>query len=568
MTKARTIANLGTGFVNISDTGTAGTKVASGTTAQRGSTAGQIRFNSETGLAEYYTGTDFKIIDSPPTVTIVSPLEVDTTAGGNITFTITGSNFQSGAVVKFIGNDATEITASTTTVTNSTTISAVIARSSFVNAKEPYDVRVINSSGLSGTLDNQINVDSSPYFNTASGTLGTLQDVNRASSNLTTISATDAEGDSITFSLLSGTLPTGITLNSNGTWSGTANSVGSDTTYTFTVRATANSKTADRQFTITVNSPVMSGYNSVDTSISGYQIYAFTTSGTNINLTLNKNISADILLVGGGGAGGYSYGDNDTGKGGGGAGQVLYKSGHSLTAGNYTLYVGDGGAGRTNGTNSAPPQTPSGQNTTGFSVIANGGGNGGANDGYHQAGDGGSAGGQGARDSNSTTRRTSNKTSYAGWTSYGNSGGISGNSNYSGGGGGGAGGQGGDQSGGHNDPNSQAGNGGVGIDMSAIFGTNFGESGWFAGGGGGGTYRGYNTVSIYQASGGQGGGGKGVMSNDRQHSTYTYSAANIDGLANTGGGGGGSAEDANIVSNQGSASGAGGSGIILIRVAA
>ena len=32
MTKARTIANLGTGFVNIQDTGTAGTKVASGTT--------------------------------------------------------------------------------------------------------------------------------------------------------------------------------------------------------------------------------------------------------------------------------------------------------------------------------------------------------------------------------------------------------------------------------------------------------------------------------------------------------------------------------------------------------
>ena len=36
MTKARTIADLGTGFVNISDTGTEGTKVAVGTTAQRG----------------------------------------------------------------------------------------------------------------------------------------------------------------------------------------------------------------------------------------------------------------------------------------------------------------------------------------------------------------------------------------------------------------------------------------------------------------------------------------------------------------------------------------------------
>ena len=48
------------GATNIVDAGTEGTKVASGTTAQRGSTAGQIRFNSTTGLAEYYTGTAFK----------------------------------------------------------------------------------------------------------------------------------------------------------------------------------------------------------------------------------------------------------------------------------------------------------------------------------------------------------------------------------------------------------------------------------------------------------------------------------------------------------------------------
>jgi hypothetical protein len=94
MTKARTIADLGTGFVNISDTGTEGTKVASGTTAQRGSTAGQIRFNSTTGLAEYYTGTAFKSIDAPPTISSIDVTEVDSQAGGNQTIVITGGNFQ------------------------------------------------------------------------------------------------------------------------------------------------------------------------------------------------------------------------------------------------------------------------------------------------------------------------------------------------------------------------------------------------------------------------------------------------------------------------------------------
>ena len=50
MTKARDIADFK--FENIVDTGTEGTKVASGTTAQRGSTAGQFRFNSTTGKFE------------------------------------------------------------------------------------------------------------------------------------------------------------------------------------------------------------------------------------------------------------------------------------------------------------------------------------------------------------------------------------------------------------------------------------------------------------------------------------------------------------------------------------
>jgi len=298
MTKARTIANLGTGFVNISDTGTEGTKVASGTTAQRGSTAGQIRFNSETGLAEYYTGTEFKVIDSPPTVTAVSPLEVASDEGGNITFTITGSNFQSGAVVKFIGSDATEITASTTTVTNSTTISAVIARSSFVGAKEPYDVRVVNSSGLSGTLDNQINVDVSPTWSTASGTLTTITD--KSTGTHVTVSATDADGDTVSYSETGGTVLTtaGLTLNSStGAISGDPTDVASSTTYSFTLRATANSKTVDRAFNIIVNlgldgSSSARAFNTVSDGdshvVNGNQYYIKTSSGSSEQLYFYK----------------------------------------------------------------------------------------------------------------------------------------------------------------------------------------------------------------------------------------------------------------------------------------
>ena len=284
-------ANLDVSFENISDTGTAGTKVASGTTNQRGSTAGQIRFNTTTGLAEYYTGTDFKIIDSPPTVTVVSPLEVESDVGGNITFTITGSNFQSGATVKFIGSDATEITASTTTVTNSTTISAVIARSSFVNAKEPYDVKVINGSGLSGVLDNQISVDVSPAWSTASGTLATISD--EATGTHATVSATDADGDTVSYSETGGTVLTtaGLTLNSStGAISGDPTNVGSATTYSFNLRATANSKTTDRAFSIVVNKGLVSS------NLIGKYVFASGNSYSGSGSTVTNLISGGSAL--------------------------------------------------------------------------------------------------------------------------------------------------------------------------------------------------------------------------------------------------------------------------------
>ena len=89
MTKARDIADFK--FENITDIGTEGTRVASGSTAQRGSTAGQIRFNSTIGLAEYYDGTQFKSIDSPPTISSIDDAEVDSGAGGDQTIVITGS---------------------------------------------------------------------------------------------------------------------------------------------------------------------------------------------------------------------------------------------------------------------------------------------------------------------------------------------------------------------------------------------------------------------------------------------------------------------------------------------
>ena len=255
MTKARTIADLGTGFVNISDTGTEGTKVASGTTAQRGSTTGQWRYNTDTGFFEgRNTNGSFSTLEPTPTIISTNVSEVDSQAGGNVTIRVTGTNFATGGTIKFIGNDATEITASTSTFVNTSNYDAVIAKSSFVNSKEPYDVKYISSSGLTAQLDDQINVDTAPAWNTASGSLGS---VNEGASGSFTVSATDADSDTIVYSLQSGSLG-GLSLDSStGVISGTASTVSSATTNSFTIRATANSKTSDRAFSfITNNSTV------------------------------------------------------------------------------------------------------------------------------------------------------------------------------------------------------------------------------------------------------------------------------------------------------------------------
>ncbi len=242
-------AKLDVSFENINDTGTEGTKVSVGSTGQRGTTTGQLRYNSTTNNFEFRDNTGTTDFLSPPQLTSVDVVDVQTDLGGNETFVITGKNFKTGAVIKFIGNDASEVTATTTTRNSATQITAVIARSQFTNAKEPYDIHVTNGDALTAVLADVINVDNNPVWQT-NATLPIIY--NNMSQNIQ-LSCTDSDGDTVTYAITSGALPTGLSMNSSGLITGTSPNVGSSTSYNFTVRATANSKTADRAFTQTVN---------------------------------------------------------------------------------------------------------------------------------------------------------------------------------------------------------------------------------------------------------------------------------------------------------------------------
>ena len=528
---------------NLTGKGTTGVKLPVGTTDQRVNTLGSLRFNSTQGFAEYYNGNQWVAIDTPPGVSSVNPTNFESSAlPTNIV--ITGTNFRSAVSVKFIDKNGTETSAGSVTRDSGTQITAQVPNS-LSSTNEPFKVKVTNTaSGLSGELANAFNIDAAPAFGVAAGSLGTLSSGGSASS-LTTVTATDDEGDSITFSITSGSLPSGITFNSNGTFSGAAGGVSSSTTSTFVVTASDGTNTSTRQYTITVNPTIV--------QLSG--------SGT---FTVPAGInSAEILIVAGGASGTRS---SNVSGGGGGAGGIVHRSSYTFTATDkssgiaYSVGAGGDGVGSGSGNSYDGGYRNGGDTTFAISsgtITAKGGGGGAGfsapnhvmpgfpTDSYFNASQGGSGGG-GAWERG--TGATSNQGTFSGWTSYGNSGGNrASGANYAGAGGGGAGGA------GQNSTATVGGDGGVGQLFSSFIA--YGENGYFGGGGAGGS----QSSTIPQ--GGNGGGGNGGYGSGSSGSSAERSGGNaIDG---TGGGGGGSRS--NGYNNHTYKSGDGGNGTILIK---
>ena len=109
------------------------------TTSERDALAskkkGQIIFNESKSRLEYYDGNQWILVDVPPVVSGSDVTEVDSNAGGNQTFVITGSNFTSGGTIAFVGTDNSEFNASSTTFNNSGQVTAVVQEHLFLIQK-------------------------------------------------------------------------------------------------------------------------------------------------------------------------------------------------------------------------------------------------------------------------------------------------------------------------------------------------------------------------------------------------------------------------------------------------
>lgn len=432
-------------------------------------------------------------------------------AGGE-TVTITGSGFST---------DISVLVASTSvvvTVVNSTTLTFT----SPANVAGTYTLSVTNTDGTSATKSAALLYFAPPSWTTPSGSLP------GASVGIAYSTTLVATSGTITYSLTSGSLLTGLSLNSStGVISGTVSSLSSAS---FTVTATNQ-------------------YNQI--------------TARSFSLTAGSNPTAiDYVMVAGGGGGGIgSNWATNAGGGGGGAGGYLTGTGISVSAGvTYTITVGTGGPGAiVTGNSTAATITAatdgldSSISGSGLSTItAKGGGGGGSytpTNGITAGRNGGSGGGGGG--AGGSQSRAGGVGVYPGST-YLNQArqGYDGGANFAQDSNGASGGGGGANQQGFAGASASGGQGGLGIvNPFAVAVGQFSSGQYYLAGGGGGSYGG-------QFGGPPGGLGGGAAGNSAANAVATGNNA----TNGTGGGGGGLA-----FAQSTSQAGRGGDGVIIIR---
>lgn len=555
-----------------------------GSTTDRPATAasGYIRYNSQTDLLEYYKGGSFNdwfSFSNPPFINSVSPFYVSVT---DPSITILGNSFSNTPNVFAIGNDGSEFTAQSVSVNPSQTeIQATFPSTLIDNSNlEPFDVKVISSTSLQIILENAFVINDLPQFTLYGGNsppfpvIDISKNFTVTGTGLLDISASDPEHPNLTFtsSNLTSVAPT-LTLNTDGTISGTTPNPSEITTYTFNVTVDDGTNTISQNFQFRVYEQVDVQFDSTNLEpyltttyldnggsvistpeIGGftlYQIVDTTTPSNNYtggttrsgtfslanNLTLTSSCS--FLLVAGGGGGGCSSTGSALGVGGGGAGGVVLGTSQTIepsTTRNYTIQVGRGGGG------AKGPNGGSGSTVGGYlgqelypdvsgngidstfnilpgpsNVIASGGGAGARRNVDGNGFPGGSGGG--ASGTGGEVPGISNQNTYSGTaniTGYGNDGGASQTDPKlewfgTGGGGAGAPGQPGSEQVTVGSTNTKsATNGGSGVNFSSNFTNTIGDLGFFGGGAGGGGMNGNQPDSKPAGgSGGSGGGGDG-----------------------------------------------------------
>ena len=307
---AVTIGKTNNLFVNTEISGTEAARMPQGTTAQRASAqGGDIRFNSTLNLMEYYTGSAWKVVDTPPTVSAAAPTNFDAI---NDTITVTGTSFSAGVSVTCVGTNGA-LFPCTTTFVSATSLTFVPSSALVANAgaNDKYSIRVTTASGLvSADLSQALDFAPTPAFTSAAGSLGIIHDIDRGTKTFTTAATSADSDDTLSFAVTSGSLPSNMSMSTSGVISGTPTqlSAGGSTTSTFTVTCTATgestTKTNTRQFTITVKGLIE-------------EVFKYSSAAMQ-DWTAPADLTQATVEMWAGGGGAYNNSGGGTGTGGAG----------------------------------------------------------------------------------------------------------------------------------------------------------------------------------------------------------------------------------------------------------
>ena len=207
------------------------------------------------GILKIWDGNSFADVSPvPPTVISIDVSEINE-GDGTQTIVITGTDFDGAASGLLLGNNGTDYVPTTSTRNSDSQITLVYSGGDVITdaAAEPLDVKVTNGNGLTAVLTDALTINNSPAWSTSVGNLGTVYE--DASGSSFTVAATDPEGGSITYSISSGALPSGMSLNtSSGVIDGTPNVNDSynsaGVTHNFSIDASDGTNTTNRSFNI------------------------------------------------------------------------------------------------------------------------------------------------------------------------------------------------------------------------------------------------------------------------------------------------------------------------------
>lgn len=235
-----------------------------------------------------------------PTIPLITTIDYpgdDTAAdpAGGQTIIIRGSNFTAQSSVYLAGNPVSPLA-----FVNSSALSFTAP----AQTTGVYSLYVVNDNGATAIAVPGLLYSGTPTWTTSAGSLGSVYETSNVNVNL------QATGDgNVTFAAsASNTIPTGLTLNSNGLLTGTVPATDPTTTYTFSVDAIdeQNQETA-RSFSITFlkdeviwASPANGASYSLGTGVSNtVPLEANSASGKSITYSLQSgSLPANVSISG------------------------------------------------------------------------------------------------------------------------------------------------------------------------------------------------------------------------------------------------------------------------------